>query len=595
MEHVKSWVLSKCREVPRLPLDRDTTGHIHRVVVTPKNIPEFTIPRGSVSPEPGTLSPDGGGGAQDPEVGSQSSGGSQPCSLPASSHSSPRHSPTLRQASSPVFLQPPGRTVRSKSAPVSPILMLESPECFSDAPYDHQHSGVHSCDSLQLVGDDDTNADPMSLAAMSLPHFKVKTVFGFDTLTQNPHTRRRESLFHTIGADSSPTMNRTSPNRRSHKERNEGPVSPKAAPVISVDPDISDSLFRKPSCKRRNVPSLITPLGLVTHPRKGSAEDQGPVRLASPPASPQRSPEVHRRDGGSSSGETKRRSSRRNKMYFRRRSSLSGLYDTATVCPFCKQSSEDASGSGDGGSGGVSGSNARRLSSDDVTEHLSAVDVDKLRRVRSVRAPSSKDSFTRSASLYVHSQSHGSLSSGRSQRSQRSPGLCTCDYTKTKLEARLLAELGEAKLDVQHIPREQLLKVTLLRAENLGGHRTGHSINAFAKLCLTPGKQQKQVSPVVKHTRDPVFNQEFLFYGIKAEALKTTSVKVRFFHKPNNLRREELLGEVRLPLSVIGDEKETRLWRNLEPELLSEVRPPGPSFFCLVLNVGCWVLWGKRD
>lgn len=42
-----------------------------------------------------------------------------------------------------------------------------------------------------------TNADPQSQAALSLPHLaKAQTCYGFCTLLESPHTRRKESLFH---------------------------------------------------------------------------------------------------------------------------------------------------------------------------------------------------------------------------------------------------------------------------------------------------------------------------------------------------------------------------------------------------------------
>ncbi|XP_062858313.1 C2 calcium-dependent domain-containing protein 4A [Trichomycterus rosablanca] len=45
--------------------------------------------------------------------------------------------------------------------------------------------------------EDNTNADPQSQAALSLPHLaKAQTCYGFCTLLESPHTRRKESLFH---------------------------------------------------------------------------------------------------------------------------------------------------------------------------------------------------------------------------------------------------------------------------------------------------------------------------------------------------------------------------------------------------------------
>ncbi|OCT89393.1 C2 calcium-dependent domain-containing protein 4C [Xenopus laevis] len=48
---------------------------------------------------------------------------------------------------------------------------------------------------------ENTNADPQSQAALSLPHLKTQTSYGFCTLLESPNTRRKESLFHSDPAD----------------------------------------------------------------------------------------------------------------------------------------------------------------------------------------------------------------------------------------------------------------------------------------------------------------------------------------------------------------------------------------------------------
>ncbi|XP_034035658.1 C2 calcium-dependent domain-containing protein 4C [Thalassophryne amazonica] len=53
---------------------------------------------------------------------------------------------------------------------------------------------IESADDV-VIGD--TNADPQSQTAMSLPYVpKTQTSYGFTTLKESPHTRRKESLFH---------------------------------------------------------------------------------------------------------------------------------------------------------------------------------------------------------------------------------------------------------------------------------------------------------------------------------------------------------------------------------------------------------------
>ncbi|XP_028831061.1 C2 calcium-dependent domain-containing protein 4C [Denticeps clupeoides] len=69
---------------------------------------------------------------------------------------------------------------------------------------------IESADDLSVtdVGNLNTNADPQSQTAMSLPYVpKAQTSYGFATLMESPHTRRKESLFH-----SDPTSPLTSPN-----------------------------------------------------------------------------------------------------------------------------------------------------------------------------------------------------------------------------------------------------------------------------------------------------------------------------------------------------------------------------------------------
>ncbi|XP_015255083.1 C2 calcium-dependent domain-containing protein 4C-like [Cyprinodon tularosa] len=60
----------------------------------------------------------------------------------------------------------------------------------------------------RLSAEVNTNADPQSQTAMSLPYVpKAQTSYGFSTLVESPHTRRKESLFH-----SDPSSPLTSPN-----------------------------------------------------------------------------------------------------------------------------------------------------------------------------------------------------------------------------------------------------------------------------------------------------------------------------------------------------------------------------------------------
>ncbi|XP_009865296.1 PREDICTED: C2 calcium-dependent domain-containing protein 4C-like [Apaloderma vittatum] len=56
---------------------------------------------------------------------------------------------------------------------------------------------VESAEEIPALEEESTNSDPQSQAALSLPHFpRAPTSYGFCTLLESPHTRRKESIFH---------------------------------------------------------------------------------------------------------------------------------------------------------------------------------------------------------------------------------------------------------------------------------------------------------------------------------------------------------------------------------------------------------------
>ncbi|KAM8794914.1 C2 calcium-dependent domain-containing protein 4C [Eudromia elegans] len=72
-----------------------------------------------------------------------------------------------------------------------------------------------------------TNADPQAQTAMSLPYVpKAQTSYGFATLVESPHTRRKESLFHSEHGSLCPSP-AASPGAQ-RRARPEGEGSPRA-------------------------------------------------------------------------------------------------------------------------------------------------------------------------------------------------------------------------------------------------------------------------------------------------------------------------------------------------------------------------------
>ncbi|KAI8508058.1 hypothetical protein Bbelb_142980 [Branchiostoma belcheri] len=126
-------------------------------------------------------------------------------------------------------------------------------------------------------------------------------------------------------------------------------------------------------------------------------------------------------------------------------------------------------------------------------------------------------------------------------------------------EAGLLPHyLGELKFSVEFVKRGRQLKVSIIKAENLGGHKHAkNNVNSYIRLYLLPG-------------RNPVFNEEFYFGGLGLQMLNDMKLRMKVFSKTPHLRRDALLGEVQVVLGTLDLSHENRLWRNLEPRTDSE-------------------------
>ncbi|XP_041847372.1 C2 calcium-dependent domain-containing protein 4C-like [Melanotaenia boesemani] len=120
-----------------------------------------------------------------------------------------QHCSTLRPSSSDHAICSKSPRARSNKNPSSPRLFARNLQKSANRHIIQIESadepGAGSVDKAGVVN---TNADPQSQTAMSLPYVpKAQTSYGFSTLVESPHTRRKESLFH-----SDPSSPLTSPN-----------------------------------------------------------------------------------------------------------------------------------------------------------------------------------------------------------------------------------------------------------------------------------------------------------------------------------------------------------------------------------------------
>uniref|UniRef100_A0A8C4VXB1 C2 calcium dependent domain containing 4C n=1 Tax=Gopherus evgoodei TaxID=1825980 RepID=A0A8C4VXB1_9SAUR len=143
--------------------DKQAKGPLYSNVLTPDKIPDFFIPPKLTMVPPEA---EGAEGKAKPNLGTSAS------EQNLSARKSPR-SPRL-----PV-----------KAASESKNLLKAASRHIIQ---------IESADEWASEEDFSTNADPQAQTAMSLPYVpKAQTSYGFATLMESPHTRRKESLFHS--------------------------------------------------------------------------------------------------------------------------------------------------------------------------------------------------------------------------------------------------------------------------------------------------------------------------------------------------------------------------------------------------------------
>lgn len=480
MLDIKGWLITKCRAnsstVQRNQKDPCTVGS----ALTPDSIPEFVIPRSNDSSRRGSYDAENSNSDNYASVSRRSS----LCST--------RTSPGISPSASAIALE---TRYHTSSAPGSPR---------------HEMKGLitrhKTSKSMNCIGD--TNSDPLSMAAMSLPHFRSRTTFGFSTLSQSPHTRRKESLFHIQGNGLS-----------SHDSQR---LKSLEALSIRGRPDMMDDIIRfsdsEISTKKHTPSVIVTP----------SASPVCTSVMLSPERQPNHLLATSRLF--MKNGNPTHRNFKKNNLYYRRRSSLLGLdADDSNT------SSQDSLVT-DSPPVQRSQTKVMRQRTEDNDKHLVT-----LKRHSS---PQLRDSEIMEAC-----EAHRSVS-------------CSVISNPSPPNA---SEHGELKFAFQYLAATKQLKLTLIKADNLGGSdKTDSNLNPYVKVYLMPGKLQKQTSELFKHTRKPEFDQHFYFQGMSLEQLHAMTLKITIYHKSHNLRPPELVGKTSLELEDFDLMTENRMWRDLD-------------------------------
>ena len=518
LTEARMWLLSKCRSVcgsVQNAMDKGRRSDTNRasqlrsgmqsLVITPTSIPPFIIP----SPE--NLK----NRACNEDAGISTSSDSVSCS----DQLSPEDGAALQ-------VQMNRWNKSCHSEPVSPVKQPTPVSVF-------RRCHAISYDMLDEAPKR-TNADPLSLPALSLPHLKTKTKFGFETLFESPNTNRKESLFHgnNFQARRSSLFTHGPPEPR-NPEYNSAEMLNNISGTDSCMEPITRSRTR-----RQDVLWHVAPLGvpLVLAPTEKSeatkrSSSTSPYMIRGrTKRSIKNTVEENISDDESPQSSLHHVIRRRRR---RRRQSVGGHVankDSDTAAGSEEESSDDMM------------SSQRRHSSCDI--HLEPSQIE---RLLLLSAMTSTSGAPPPPSSLLESESSSRL-----------------------VNCRPVAAEGELKFVMKYHPRTRQLSVRLLRGYNIGGqHNCDMTTSPFVKLSLFPGKLQQCRTNIVKHTKNPVFNKCFYFNDIDVRQLRCTYLHMKVMNRVYQLKRDEHLGDIQVNLADADllSEEEQKMRRELQPVL----------------------------
>ncbi|XP_069784233.1 C2 calcium-dependent domain-containing protein 4C [Narcine bancroftii] len=310
-----------------------------------------------------------------------------------------------------------------------------------------------------------TNSDPQSQSAMSLPYIPLtQTSYGFSTLVESPHTRRKESLFHADHG--SPVTSPGSPRKRPAGHRSNG------------------------ESQHLNPPEFSLSLASTYRYFGGGDSDTA----SSVESSPFNSPLLSRSVSGAS---------------------LLKLFSHENLAKHCKPLQSFTRNSS--------------LSTDECSSTDASPNVSK--RLRCPTPPPGGPPAPQ-----------GIL-----------PLSLLPDQDRVHKEHTVrLSRGGTIRLAAEYDPTNARLRIRIITAEDLYDKALDHkSINCCVILYLTPGKSQKQRSTIIKNSRNPIFNEDFFFDGLPLDEFKRAALKLKVVNKASTLKRDAVLGEKELKLSLL--------------------------------------------
>ncbi|KAM3909877.1 C2 calcium-dependent domain-containing protein 4C-like isoform 1-T2 [Leptodactylus fuscus] len=127
-----------------------------------------------------------------------------------------------------------------------------------------------------------------------------------------------------------------------------------------------------------------------------------------------------------------------------------------------------------------------------------------------------------------------------------------CQERLTKETEVALSKGGLLRLSIEYVKELERLRVKLVNAENLYLlYQDPRTINCCVVIYLMPGKLQKQRSTVIRRSRNPIFNEDFYFEGVKKGDLDNLRLKMKVINRGTGMKLDQVLGSSELRLSTI--------------------------------------------
>ena len=82
------------------------------------------------------------------------------------------------------------------------------------------------------------------------------------------------------------------------------------------------------------------------------------------------------------------------------------------------------------------------------------------------------------------------------------------------------SDMGQLVFKLRYVSEQNALGVTVVNCKGLPARATS---DPYVKLKLLPDKQHQAKTRVLRNTRDPVYDEDFTFFGISKDQLQVTN------------------------------------------------------------------------